>query len=90
MENRNYVMKALGGPFPEEDERGVSRLVHDLRTPLTSILGFSTSLLRDDVIWSEDEKKEFLELIVAEATHLSELRENLPGRVCVRFDKIAV
>ena len=59
----------------------MSKLVHDMRTPLTSILGFSTSLLRDDVSWTEDEKTEFLTLIVQEATHLAELLETLPHHV---------
>jgi K+-sensing histidine kinase KdpD len=50
---------------------------HELRTPLTSIIGFITTLLSDDVKWSETEQQSFLEVINEESQKLKELVEQL-------------
>lgn len=41
----------------------ISSVSHELRSPLTLIKGYSTSLLRKDVNWTEKEKREFLQVI---------------------------
>ena len=43
---------------------------HDLRTPLASIKASATSLLQDDVAWSDKERAEFLATIDAESDRL--------------------
>ncbi len=50
---------------------------HELRTPLASIKGFATTLLRQDVEWDEDSRREFLAIIDEESDRLSELIANL-------------
>jgi signal transduction histidine kinase len=50
---------------------------HELRTPLASIKGFATTLLRQDVDWDEASRREFLHIIDQESDRLSELISNL-------------
>ena len=55
----------------------LSTVSHELRTPLASIKGFATTLLRQDVEWDEDSRREFLSIIDEESDRLSELIGNL-------------
>lgn len=50
---------------------------HDLRTPLAGIKAASSSLLQDDVSWSEGDRRAFLHDIDTEADRLSRLVSNL-------------
>ena len=50
---------------------------HELRTPLTSILGFTTTLLADDVSWDAAEQRDFFQTIQREANRLQELIDQL-------------
>jgi PAS domain S-box-containing protein len=50
---------------------------HELRTPLTSIIGFTTTLLAEDVAWEPDEQHDFIETIQQEANRLQELIDHL-------------
>lgn len=50
---------------------------HELRTPLASIKGFATTLLREDVVWDEESRREFLSIIDEESDRLTELIGNL-------------
>jgi signal transduction histidine kinase len=55
----------------------ISIASHELRTPLAAIKGYASTLLARDVTWDLDAQREFLEVISAEADHLSELVDNL-------------
>ncbi len=55
----------------------LSTVSHELRTPLASIKGFATTLLRQDVVWDEESRREFLCIIDEESDRLSELIGNL-------------
>jgi two-component system sensor histidine kinase KdpD len=55
----------------------VSSVSHDLRTPLSSIKAAASSLLQDDVEWSEDERHSFAVAIEREADRLNRLVGNL-------------
>ena len=55
----------------------LSTVSHELRTPLASIKGFATTLLREDVQWDENSRREFLSIIDEESDRLSELISNL-------------
>jgi K+-sensing histidine kinase KdpD len=55
----------------------VAMVAHELRTPLTVIKGFSTSLLADDVTWTEEDKLQFLTIMDEEADKLNELVDQL-------------
>jgi len=49
----------------------LAALSHELRTPLATIKGYSTALLLDEVNWSDDKRREFLQLIDAECDNLT-------------------
>ena len=51
----------------------LAMITHELRTPLTSIIGFTTTLLAEDVRWEPDEQRDFVQTIQQEANRLSEL-----------------
>jgi signal transduction histidine kinase len=55
----------------------LSIVSHELRTPLASIKGFATTLLRDDVDWDDQSRREFLSIIDEESDRLTELIGNL-------------
>ncbi len=57
----------------------VAMASHELRTPLTAIKGFSSTLLDgvDDDIYSKDDQKEFLTIVVGECDRLRRLIDDL-------------
>ncbi|MBI2862467.1 MAG: GAF domain-containing protein, partial [Chloroflexi bacterium] len=55
----------------------VAIVSHEFRTPLHHIKGFATSLLRQDVDWDADTRREFLEGIDRETDRLAVLVSNL-------------
>lgn len=55
----------------------LSSVSHDLRTPLTSIKAAASSLLQEEVRWSEEERHGFTQAIEHEADRLNRLVENL-------------
>ncbi len=55
----------------------VSTISHELRTPLGFIKGYSTSLLREDTVWDEATRREFLNIIDEEADRLTRLIEDM-------------
>lgn len=55
----------------------LSSVSHDLRTPLSSIKAAASSLLQDDVQWSEEERRSFVLAIVRESDRLNRLVGNL-------------
>jgi K+-sensing histidine kinase KdpD len=57
--------------------RFLAMISHELRTPLTSIIGFTTTLLADDVTWEPEEQLDFIQTIQKEAKRLQELIDHL-------------
>jgi len=55
----------------------LAMISHELRTPLTSIIGFTTTMLAEDVAWEPDEQRDFIQTIQHEANRLQELIEHL-------------
>ncbi len=55
----------------------VSMVSHDLRTPLSSIKGYSRTLLASDGNWDATTRQEFLTIIASESDKLADLVENL-------------
>jgi two-component system, OmpR family, sensor histidine kinase KdpD len=55
----------------------LSSVSHDLRTPLSAIKAYASSLLQDDVTWRGDDIREFARSIVDESDRLNTLITNL-------------
>jgi PAS domain S-box-containing protein len=55
----------------------VAAVSHELRTPLTSIYGFAETLLRQDVLFGEDERQTFLGYIASESERLTGIVDQL-------------
>ncbi len=55
----------------------LSAVSHDLRTPLASIKASATSLLQQDVTWTDDDRDELLHAIDEEADRLNRFVANL-------------
>jgi signal transduction histidine kinase len=55
----------------------LSTVSHELRTPLASIKGYAGTLLRTDVEWDHETRREFLQIIDEESDRLGELIEDL-------------
>ncbi len=55
----------------------VSNVSRELRSPLTSIYGFGETLLRDDVLFGEEERETFLRYITSEAGRLTGIVDRL-------------
>lgn len=55
----------------------ISILAHEMRTPLTTIKGYSTALLMEDVEFSPETQREFLRLIDEECDVLEDLIRDL-------------
>src|SRR5581483_8138565 len=49
----------------------VATVSHELRTPMTAVLGAAKTLLREDLELSPEQARSLLEMIVAQATRLS-------------------
>jgi PAS domain S-box-containing protein len=55
----------------------VAAVSHELRTPLTSIYGFAETLLRQDVLFGEEERRTFLGYIASESERLTRIVDEL-------------
>ncbi|MHB1481891.1 MAG: sensor histidine kinase [Bellilinea sp.] len=55
----------------------LAMISHELRTPLTSIIGFTTTMLAEDVSWDQNEQHDFVMTIQKEADRLQELIDHL-------------
>ncbi len=61
----------------ELQENFIATISHELRTPLGFIKGYATTLLRQDISWDEDARREFLTVIDDEADRLRGLIDDL-------------
>jgi len=55
----------------------ISTLAHEMRTPLTSIKGYSTALLMEEATFSPETQREFLQIIDEECDTLQDLIHDL-------------
>lgn len=59
------------GETSAQDGHQISDLIHDLRTPLTGIMGFAELLLEDPTIIGQN--REYVEIILSEAKTLERI-----------------
>ncbi len=55
----------------------IAALAHEMRTPLTSIQGYTSALLLEDVEWDEETRARHLQIIDEEARELQEMIQDL-------------
>ena len=68
----------------------VSTVSHELRTPLTSIYGFAETLLRQDVLFGDEERATFLRYIASESERLTAIVDRLLAVAQLDIGDIAV
>lgn len=61
----------------ESKDRFLASVAHELRTPLTAVVGFAHELQDTSGVYSEDERKEFQDLIAFHSSELAHLIEDL-------------
>jgi signal transduction histidine kinase len=55
----------------------IATISHELRTPMTAVLGAAKTLLRDDIELSPDRRRQMLEMIGAQGTRLTQITEEV-------------
>lgn len=73
LRKKNKDLKKLN----EFRENLVSATSHEFRTPLTSIIGYASRLLRQDIILDDDTKVKSLKIIKQQAQRLSKMVDDL-------------
>ncbi len=68
-------------------KRLLSSISHDIRTPLTSIIGYIDAL-KDDIAASEEEKREYLEIIGKKSNSLKQLIDDIFNMAKLDADEI--
>jgi PAS domain S-box-containing protein len=76
---RIYAFRDISAELSVEQMKSdfVSTVSHELRTPLTSIYGFAETLLRQDVLFGEEERTTFLRYIASESERLTAIVDRL-------------
>src|SRR3989339_458410 len=81
----------------EKKSEFVSVVAHDLRTPLTSILGFAETIMKTELKLTEEQKSKYLIIIQQESRRLGRLISDFldlskieEGRIHLKFKKINI
>src|SRR5438477_12090568 len=76
---RNFTFRDISADRMIEQVKSdfVAAVSHELRTPLTSIYGFAETLLRQDVMFGEEERQTFLRYIASESQRLATIVDAL-------------
>jgi two-component system phosphate regulon sensor histidine kinase PhoR len=76
---RIFAFRDISGERVVEQMKSdfVTAVSHELRTPLTSIYGFAETLLRQDVLFDDSERRTFLGYIASESERLTRIVDQL-------------
>jgi signal transduction histidine kinase len=55
----------------------IATVSHELRTPMTAVLGAAKTLLREDIVLSQEERQKLLVMIDSQATRLAQITEEV-------------
>lgn len=66
----------------------MAMLSHELRMPLTAIKGYATALLLDEVDWSDEKRKEFLEMIEEECDNMQVMLTDILDSSLIEVDQL--
>jgi signal transduction histidine kinase len=61
----------------EAQSEFIATVSHELRTPMAGIYGAAQTLLREDVEFSEDERRRLLQVVASQAARLSQITEEV-------------
>ena len=67
----------------------ITNVAHDLRTPLTSVIGY-LELLKNDTVLPAEKKKEYIRVTYNKAKHLEHLIEDLFGFTKLNYGKVTM
>lgn len=68
----------------------LATLSHELRMPLSTIKGYTTALQLDEVIWSEEKRQEFLNLIDQECDNMQVMLKDILDSSLIDVDRLIV
>jgi len=68
----------------------IATLSHEIRTPLSAIKGYVTALLRTDVKWDEQTKREFLEVINEECDKMERMTSSIMDIAAMESGKVSL
>jgi K+-sensing histidine kinase KdpD len=68
----------------------LAMLSHELRLPLTTIQGYSSALLLDEVDWDEPKRKEFLHLIDEECQNMQMMLKDILDSSLIDVDQLLI
>jgi signal transduction histidine kinase len=68
----------------------LASLSHELRMPLTTIKGYATALLLEDVKWSQEKRREFLTMIEKECDHMEVMLTELLASSLIEVDQLSL
>ena len=71
-------------------ENFIATITHELKSPLGFIKGYTTTLLRSDASWNDNEQHDFLEIIDQETDHLETIIENIIDSARLQSGEIAI
>lgn len=71
-------------------EDWITGLSHDLKTPLSSIYGYSTMLSSDNYAWSNEEVKSFAKIMQEKSTYMNALIEDLTYTYQLKNNAISI
>jgi len=74
-----YAFRDLTSERRLDDEKRdfIATISHELRTPMAAVYGAAQTLLRSDVEFRPDQKRELLEMIASQASRLSQITEEV-------------
>jgi signal transduction histidine kinase len=74
-----YAFRDVTARWRLDEERSdfVATISHELRTPMSAVYGAALTLLREDVEFSEDRKRELLRMIAEQSTRLTRITEEI-------------
>jgi PAS domain S-box-containing protein len=74
-----YTFRDLTGDRGLEAAKSdfIATLSHELRTPMTAVLGAAKTLLRDDIALTPERRHQLLEMIGAQGTRLTQITEEV-------------
>ena len=84
-----YAKKSEFGQEQRAMAQVLTNISHDIRTPLTSVIGY-LELLKNDTVLPAEKKKEYIRVTYNKAKHLEPLIEDLFGFTKLNYGKVTM